>query len=66
MRKYGAVTVLVLAFVPNPLFDITGLTAGILKMPLVKFLGWCMLGKILKMMLFAYGGDWVLAKIPWW
>lgn len=66
MRKYGAVTVLVLAFVPNPLFDIAGLTAGILKMPLVKFLGWCMLGKILKMMLFAYGGDWVLAKIPWW
>ncbi len=66
MRKYGPATVLVLAIVPNPLFDIAGLTAGMLKMPLLKFLFWCMLGKIIKMMAFAYGGGWVLAKIPWW
>jgi uncharacterized membrane protein YdjX (TVP38/TMEM64 family) len=56
MRKYGDVTVLVLAFIPNPLFDMAGITAGALKMPWYRFLIWCALGKILKMMMFAYGG----------
>lgn len=60
MTKYGDITILVLAFIPNPLFDLAGLLAGILKMPLWKFLVFCMIGKILKMMLFAYTGNWVL------
>jgi len=28
MKKYGGITVLVLAFVPNPVFDIAGMVAG--------------------------------------
>ena len=62
MTKYGDITILVLAFIPNPLFDLAGLLAGILKMPLWKFLVFCMIGKILKMMLFAYTGNWVLDR----
>lgn len=65
MRKYGSITVLLLAFIPSPLFDIAGITAGILKMPYLKFLLWCMIGKILKMFVFAYGGSFILDKIPW-
>lgn len=65
MRKYGSITVLLLAFVPSPLFDIAGITAGILKMPLLRFLFWCTIGKILKMLVFAYGGSFILDKIPW-
>lgn len=65
MRKYGNITVFLLAFVPSPLFDIAGVTAGMLKMPLLRFLFWCMFGKILKMMIFAYGGSFILDKIPW-
>lgn len=65
MRKYGSITVLLLAFIPSPLFDIAGITAGILKMPYLKFLLWCMIGKILKMLVFAYGGSFILDKIPW-
>ncbi|MHB8192538.1 MAG: VTT domain-containing protein [Bellilinea sp.] len=65
MRKYGSITVLLLAFIPSPLFDIAGVTAGILKMPYLKFLFWCMLGKILKMLVFAYSGAFILDKIPW-
>ncbi len=61
MRRYGDVTVLVLAIVPNPLFDVAGILAGGLKMPLWRFLLWCWLGKTIKMLLFAYGGD-VLGK----
>ena len=60
MRKYGDVTILFLAFVPNPLFDMAGMLAGMLKMPVGKFLFFCVIGKILKMMMFAYAGDWVV------
>ncbi|MFN2303921.1 MAG: VTT domain-containing protein [Anaerolineales bacterium] len=60
MEKYGDVTILVLAFIPNPLFDLAGVVAGLLKMPIWKFLTFCVIGKILKMMIFAYAGDWVI------
>jgi len=56
MKKYGDVTILVLAFIPNPLFDLAGVVAGILKMPVWKFLVFCVIGKILKMMIFAFAG----------
>ncbi len=60
MEKYGELTTLVLAFIPNPLFDLAGLIAGLLKMPVWKFLLYCTIGKILKMMMFAYAGDWLI------
>ena len=60
MRKYGDVTILVLAFIPNPLFDLAGAVAGILRMPVWKFLIYCVIGKVLKMMMFAFAGDWVM------
>jgi membrane protein YqaA with SNARE-associated domain len=63
MRKYGDFTILVLAFIPNPLFDMAGIVAGILKMPILKFLFYCVIGKILKMMIFAYAGHWVMDVI---
>ena len=62
MKKYGGWTILVLAFIPNPIFDLAGIVAGMLKMPLWKFLVFCMIGKILKMLLFAYAGS---LSIPW-
>ena len=63
MEKYGEITILVLAFIPNPLFDLAGMVAGILKMPIWKFLIYCVIGKILKMMMFAYAGVWVMNLI---
>jgi membrane protein YqaA with SNARE-associated domain len=60
MRKYGDLTILVMAFVPNPLFDLAGVAAGMLKMPLPRFLIWCSLGKILKMLCFSYAGASIL------
>ena len=60
MRKHGDVTILVLAFIPNPLFDLAGMTAGILKVSIWKFLFYCLIGKILKMMMFAYAGEWIM------
>jgi uncharacterized membrane protein YdjX (TVP38/TMEM64 family) len=55
--------ILMMAFIPNPLFDMAGMAAGALKMPLWKFLLPCAIGKILKMAMFAYAGaysiDWL-------
>ena len=51
---YGMI--LLLAFIPNPLFDLAGMAAGALKLPLWKFLIACAIGKILKMLVFALAG----------
>jgi membrane protein DedA with SNARE-associated domain len=63
-EKFGGWTILILAFIPNPVFDIAGAAAGALKMPIYKFLFWAWIGKTLKMLLFAYAGaysvDWLL------
>lgn len=56
MKKYGGITILVLAFIPNPLFDIAGMVAGALRMPLWKYLLFSWVGKVGKMLLFALGG----------
>jgi membrane protein DedA with SNARE-associated domain len=47
---------MVMAFIPNPIFDLAGMAAGMLKMPVPQFLFWCALGKILKMLVFSYTG----------
>lgn len=62
--RLNMLAILVLAFIPNPLFDVAGFAAGTLKLPLWQFLLPCAIGKILKMMLFAYAGalsfDWLV------
>lgn len=64
MKRYGPATIVILAFIPSPFFDLAGVAAGALKMPVQEFLLWCALGKIPKMLLFAYAGaysvDWLL------
>jgi membrane protein YqaA with SNARE-associated domain len=62
MKKYGPLTILVMAFIPNPAFDVAGIVAGMLKMPVLSFLFFCWIGKTIKMLLFAYAGSW---SIPW-
>ena len=57
VKKYGGLAIFLLALIPNPLFDIAGLTAGALKMPLYKFMVYLLLGKILKMLIFALLGS---------
>jgi membrane protein YqaA with SNARE-associated domain len=65
-RKLSNLAILILAFVPNPLFDLAGIAAGTLKIPVLQFLFFCSLGKILKMLAFAYAGatslEWFLGN----
>jgi membrane protein YqaA with SNARE-associated domain len=55
-EKLAYVMVAAMAFIPNPLFDIAGMASGALKLPIWKFLIACSIGKILKMLMFAYAG----------
>jgi len=64
MLKYGEWAILGLAFIPNPLFDMAGIIAGAAKMPVLQFLMWCWLGKVLKMLMFAYFGASLLPLFP--
>jgi len=56
MQRYGVLTIFVLALIPNPLFDLGGVVAGALRLPLWKFLVSCMAGKVIKNIVFALMG----------
>jgi membrane protein DedA with SNARE-associated domain len=56
VRRYGGLAIFLLAFIPNPIFDMAGLTAGALKMKLHHFFFFLWLGKIGKMLIFSLLG----------
>jgi membrane protein DedA with SNARE-associated domain len=61
--KYGGWTILVLAAIPNPFFDVAGVAAGIAKMPMRTFLFFIWIGQLIKMTLFALAGRYSLEWI---
>jgi membrane protein YqaA with SNARE-associated domain len=64
MKRYGGFAVLVLAAIPNPVVDLSGIAAGALRMPMVKFLAWCFAGQTIKMSAIAFAGAGLIA-VPW-
>jgi membrane protein YqaA with SNARE-associated domain len=54
--RYGILTIIVLAIIPNPFFDMAGIAAGTLRMPLWKFFLGTLIGKLIKMWIVAYAG----------
>jgi membrane protein YqaA with SNARE-associated domain len=56
MRRYGDLTVFVMAAVPNPLFDLAGLASGSLRFPVWRFLLMAFLGKLVKFTVFTLLG----------
>ena len=56
MKRYGSITVLILAAIPNPFFDLAGVAAGSLRMNVVRFFIWCWFGEMIKMAIFALAG----------
>lgn len=60
--RYGGWSILALAAIPNPFFDLAGVAAGALRMPVLTFLIWGFVGKTIKMLGIAYAGA---ASIDW-
>ncbi len=56
MKRWGVWFIMGLAFIPNPAFDIVGIIAGALRLPVAKFLWGTFLGKFIRALLLAYGG----------
>ena len=56
IEKYGPLAIFALAFVPNPAFDVAGMAAGAIRMPLWKFVIATIAGKTLRFVLLAYAG----------
>lgn len=63
IKRYDALAIGFLAFLPNPFFDIAGLAAGSLRIPLWRFLAACMVGRILRYVILAYLGAFTLHYI---
>lgn len=59
-RRYGLAVIFALSVIPNPLFDLAGIAAGALQIPVYKFLLVCWAGKTIKTTLFALGGRAIL------
>lgn len=57
LKKSAPLTIFILAAIPNPIFDIAGIASGAMRIPVWKFLVPCILGKIIKCIVFAYLGN---------
>jgi uncharacterized membrane protein YdjX (TVP38/TMEM64 family) len=60
MQRHGLWVIFVLSVIPNPLFDLAGIAAGVLRIPVHHFLLACFAGKTVKTTLFALGGNTLL------
>jgi uncharacterized membrane protein YdjX (TVP38/TMEM64 family) len=56
IQRYGVPVIFVLAVIPNPVFDVGGMIAGALRLPVWQFLASCTAGKVIKNILFALAG----------
>ena len=57
MARYGMLTLFALSVVPNPLFEVAGLTAGAVHMNFWRFLGSVTAGKVVRGLALAYIGE---------
>lgn len=56
VERFGFWAILVLAAIPNPLFDVAGIMAGGTKYPFGLFLSATLIGKIIRCIMIAYLG----------
>jgi membrane protein YqaA with SNARE-associated domain len=66
MHRQGSVVMFCMAALPNPFFDVAGVIAGVVRMPLWKFFIAVLLGKIVKSMYVAGAGALGISLIERW
>src|SRR5258706_14311151 len=57
LERRGTLVIFVFALIPNPLFDLAGIAAGALRMPVWRYLGAAAAGKIIKNVIVAGGAS---------
>lgn len=57
LQRRGLIVIFVLALVPNPLFDLAGIAAGVLRLPVLGYLAAAAGGKIIKNIIVAGGAS---------
>ena len=62
-QRYGVVAIFLMALFPNPLFDVAGMAAGVLRFPVWKFLLSCAAGKVIKNIVFAVAGGYGIGTL---
>ena len=62
MRKGGPLVIFLLALIPNPAFDVGGIVAGALKMPVWQFVLAAWAGKSIRFTLLALSGQFLLGS----
>lgn len=60
VHKRGFLTIFILAVIPNPLFDLAGICAGVTHYPVSRFLLATSMGKIIKFVTIALVGAYIL------
>jgi membrane protein YqaA with SNARE-associated domain len=63
VERYDIIAIFVLAFIPNPLFDVAGLVAGGLKIAWWRFVVACAAGRVLRYILLAMVGAFVVGLL---
>jgi membrane protein YqaA with SNARE-associated domain len=63
VKEYGLLAIFVLAFIPNPLFDVAGIASGALRIPWWQFLIACAAGRVLRYILLALVGSFTLSMV---
>ncbi|HEY4720984.1 MAG TPA: VTT domain-containing protein [Anaerolineae bacterium] len=62
MQRHGMLTIFLLGAIPNPIFDVGGLIAGIIRMPVWKYLLAAAVGKSIRLGVTAWA---CVSGIPW-
>ncbi|MFW6110219.1 MAG: VTT domain-containing protein [Patescibacteria group bacterium] len=57
LRKGGFLFITIFSAIPNPIFDLAGISAGLTNYPFGKFIAACLLGRIFRNILLAYLGS---------
>jgi uncharacterized membrane protein YdjX (TVP38/TMEM64 family) len=57
LARRGTLVIFVLALIPNPVFDVAGIAAGALRMPVERYLGAAAAGKVIKNIIVASGAS---------
>ncbi|MGC8780740.1 MAG: VTT domain-containing protein [Anaerolineae bacterium] len=63
MQRYGVGVLFVMAAIPNPFFDVAGMVAGILRVPVHRFLAACWAGNVIKATTIALVGAETIARL---